>query len=113
MDNSIDPEVWRPIEDSRTEYEVSNHGRVRRGFKGKVPKVLEPIVTSGGYLCIKIYGNPEKLLRSVSELVASAFLPVPEYPDIMYISFIDGDKKNVRADNLRYRVKTKPPIGRW
>jgi hypothetical protein len=116
MDTVIDTEVWRPIAGSEAEYEVSNHGRIRRHFGSKAPKIIEPVVGSDGYLYTKIYGNSGnsgRFIQPISSLVAAAFLPAPEYTGTMYISFIDGDRTNLRADNLRYKIKTKPPIGRW
>lgn len=113
-------EVWKPVAGSEKYYEVSSRGRVRtylvRGFRyetmktNKAPRILEPMESATGHLYTKIFGSSRKAMQPISSLVASAFLPPPEFPDIVYVSFMDGNKKNLRADNLRYRVKTEFPF---
>lgn len=89
-------EVWKPIFDGR--YEVSNHGRLRRG-----ERILNPATNQFGYLRASIWVNGKRLDPFVHRLVAEAFLgPIPEGKTVDHIN---ENKTNNRADNLQFLTR--------
>lgn len=101
-------EVWRPVKDWDW-YEVSNLGRVR---SLKSNKILKPIEDAWGYLTVGLYceDSPAKVYnghrckspkkRKIHQLVAEAFCD--GYQEDYVPDHIDHDRKNNRADNLRW-----------
>ena len=101
-------EVWRPVKDWDW-YEVSNLGRVR---SLKSNKILKPIEDAWGYLTVGLYceDSPAKVYnghrckspkkRKIHQLVAEAFCD--GYQEDYVPDHIDYDRKNNRADNLRW-----------
>ena len=80
-------EIWKKIDGSKGQYEVSNMGRVRNARTGRVLKQAgrRPVVCLAGYI---------NKTCQVSSLVSKAFLGDGR------IRHKDGDPKNNRADNL-------------
>lgn len=83
-------EIWRKIEGSKGQYEVSNYGRVRNAWTGRILKQSgkRPIVCLSGYI--------HKTCQ-VSRLVAKAFLGDG------WVYHIDGDQSNNHVDNLEVK----------
>lgn len=86
-------EDWKTI-DGYELYEVSNHGRVRRG-----DKILYLNTVKGGYKQVQLYKYCRKMYL-VSRLVAQAFIPNPENKP--FIDHIDRDPANNMVSNLRW-----------
>lgn len=59
-------------------------------------RILKPIKDSRGYLRVRLDG--ERVL--VSRLIANAFVPNPD--DKPKVTYIDGDKSNVKPSNLKW-----------
>lgn len=108
-------EIWKPIEGFEGYYEVSNLGQVRscdryvnNGLRGKKRfvsgNVLKPTVKScNGYRDIQLRINGVVTRRSVTLLVATAFLDNPT--GASRVRHIDGDVANNCVDNLEWITK--------
>lgn len=73
-------------------YEINKHGVIRNKRTGRIMKLQ---TDRRGRVYIQLYGQTV----AVSRLVAEAFIgDIPEGMDVM---FLDGDKSNVDATNLR------------
>lgn len=93
-------------------YEISNFGRVRSLYEGRMgrkTKNLDGILTShvkptGALYASLLTGEEFPRLKSIyiSLLVAQHFVPNPEPGILTMVGYIDGDQKNVRADNLKW-----------
>ena len=109
---STDKEVWKDIVGYETKYQVSNFGRVRsldryplfkdgrkRLLKGKV---LKPVKDRNGRLYVKL-SNAENVRKnkSISRMVATAFLGSPEYA-LLEVNHIDGNPLNNNIKNLEW-----------
>ena len=79
--------------DAYPAYAVNTNGDVININKAKI---LKPVKDSRGYLRVRL--NGDRIL--VSRLVANEFVPNPD--DKQNVTYIDGDKTNVAASNLRW-----------
>lgn len=105
-------EVWKAIEGYEDKYEVSNLGEVR--------SISRPMVTvHGGEYMYKgrvlknspdVYGyrrvtlsdlDCKQKVHKVHILVASTFIENTD-SNAIHATFIDGDKSNLRVDNLEW-----------
>lgn len=107
-------EIWKPVINFESIYEVSSHGRVRSldrqvnrrhdgsskcSIKGKL---LTPRITIWGYLRVTLTSAEHNFSKTIAvhRLVAMAFvLNSNNYP---WINHIDNDKTNNRATNLEW-----------
>lgn len=84
-------------------YAVSNLGRVRNLTTDLVKK---PSRNQQGILMVNLSRNGEQNIRSVSVLVACAFVPTQGLPDHFDTPIhLDGDKANCQAVNLAWRPR--------
>jgi len=101
-------EVWRTIDKSFPDYEVSNKGRVRswKNSSGRGPKPSEPRILSGG---LDSCGYPRVAMMRVDgkkktwfvhRAVLTAF--VGPAPDGMQCCHADHDRTNNSLENLRW-----------
>ena len=93
-------EMWKPIEETNGDYEVSDLGRVRNAKTGIIRK---PKTLPNGYMRIKYMVSCKTLNRYVHRLVANAFCNHPEGCDV--VNHIDNDKKNNKAVNLEWTTQ--------
>jgi hypothetical protein len=91
----IDEEIWRRIEEAPA-YDVSSHGRVRRGAH-----VLTPRDTGTGYLALSLYPDGIRLPRKVHRLVCRAFHGAPPSGK-NDAAHKDGNRGNNHYRNLRW-----------
>lgn len=91
---------WRTIPEF-PEYLVSNTGEV---VNGKTGKWMQLSSTQRGAVKVGLVHHGKQYTRSVSVLVADAFVPGR---DAIYDTpiHLDGDKTNNRADNLAWRPR--------
>jgi hypothetical protein len=103
-------EVWKPVLGRETHYEVSDQGRVKRKFRlslsGKKyrsypPKILD-LTDNHGLIRVHIKKIEKDQSENplVSRLVLETFTG-DVFPTIPII-YKDGNKYNVKLDNLRY-----------
>lgn len=102
-------EEWKDIEGFEN-YQVSNRGRVRScarlSYGDYITKrsVRERILKSHpdgkGYLMVWLYKDAKRHTMKVHRLVAKAFIPNEQSKP--QIDHINGDKKDNRANNLRW-----------
>ena len=102
-------EVWRPIARSGGAYEVSSLGRVRSmdrevrhpsgGIAIKRGMVLKPVADSYGYLKCKVTEDGKLVERKIHRLVAQAFLPPTDLPQVNHLDF---DRSNNVVANLEW-----------
>lgn len=91
-------EIWKTIEDYPN-YMVSNMGNVKNV---KTNKVLKPIVGSGDYLQVNLYGNGKMKTHKIHKLVSYAFQEIcGEWFEGCECDHLDTNKTNNYAINLR------------
>lgn len=95
MKNSERMEIWKEIEGSNGECEVSNLGRVK--CKGIIKKVV--VNSQNGYCYVRLNQNITPLLH---RLVAFAFCENPKPEQYKEVNHIDGNKTNNKATNLEW-----------
>ena len=99
----IHNEIWKPIyiKNMKTNYEVSNHGRI----KNKKGKIIKFQLNKHGYLRVQLVINDKRYRRSVHRLVAKAFienkLNKPE------VNHKDGNKLNNNVYNLEWVTRSE------
>lgn len=94
-------EGWRTIPEFHT-YSISTEGRVRNDRTGRI---MRPFRTGGGHLHVGMIKDGRQLNRSISKLVAAAFLPQPQNEYFDTPIHLDGEVANCYADNLMWRPR--------
>lgn len=99
-------ENWKPVPDFETVYEASDRGRVRSvryiDARGRVRKsrLMEPIVHTNGYPCVRLTKARKRIRRSVHQLVLEAF--VGPKPENQCARHLDGNPLNNQLSNLKW-----------
>ena len=101
-------EIWKPIKNYETLYEVSNLGNIksydkyipnRHGTKTfKKSKLISSCNNGNGYLQVKLSKNGKRKAFYVHRLVCDAFLG--NLDSNLEVNHIDCDKSNNKLDNL-------------
>lgn len=99
-------ELWLPAPDADGFYAVSDLGRVRRERTGRI---LKPFATRGGP-CVSLSVGGQARTAHVATLVAMAHLGPPPW-GVRRLAYRDGDRSNVRAENLRWILARTDPHG--
>lgn len=88
------------------DYVVSNYGRIKHRDRTEARQVS---VNKQGFPVVLLTNKPDptRYLRQVNKLVAIAFLPKPEHPDLNSVWHIDGDLTNCAVDNLRWDTRRR------
>lgn len=107
---SMIEEQWRPLRGYRSEYQISNHGRVKRlsrtiicknGMPKPLPeRILTPQFNSNGYLWHQFPGKIKKDFRFVHRMVAEAFVENPQSKP--FVNHKSGIKTENDASNLEW-----------
>ena len=101
-------EIWKPIEDFKNKYEISNLGRIKNIQTNRILKMTNQY---GNYFSIILYDKTHKRNAKIHREVAQAFIPNPNnYP---CINHKDLNKQNNCVDNLEwctYSYNTKDAI---
>lgn len=103
-------ELWKPIIDFESSYEISNLGRVHSigrcitdstGRNQHIKStVLKCSKDSDGYLYVTLTRRSIGITKKIHRLVAEAFIPnIDNKPEVNHK---DGDKNNNCADNLEW-----------
>lgn len=90
-------EIWKPIEDFKDKYEVSNLGRIRNIITNHIYKFTNQY---GDYFTIILYDKTHKRTTRVHKEVAKAFIPNPD--NLPQINHKDLNKQNNKVDNLEW-----------
>ena len=90
-------EIWRPIEGTNGEYQVSNTGLVKTTKTGRI---LTPTVSRHGYERVCLFKMDRERRYRVHRLVAMAFIPNPD--NLPQVNHIDGNKRNNNVSNLEW-----------
>lgn len=99
MKNSERMEIWKEIEGSNGECEVSNLGRVK--YKNNLINSSKHSKT--GYMQAHFKNNKnEWQTTGLHRLVAFAFCENPKPEQYKEVNHIDGDKTNNKATNLEW-----------
>lgn len=94
-------EHWEVIEGFPI-YSISDHGRVRNDNTGKI---LSKHSNQQGIVAVGLFDGAEQHKRSVTLLVAHAFLDEPSNPLFDTPINVDGDRLNNHVDNLMWRPR--------
>ncbi len=123
-DQPSEQERWAPVEGFGGRFEVSSFGRIRRTDGGVVRfwngrcTISQPAQTPIPFfsekrnrMMINLCTHRKSVARTISQLVASAFLPNPL--GSTYVTYKNGDPHNCRVDNLvwvppRGAIKNRP-----
>jgi hypothetical protein len=85
------------------DYSVSNQGRVVNENTGRFMSLAR---NQQGYRIVFLRQSGQQYTRSVTTLVADAFVPRdPERPHFDSVIHLDGDKSNLRYTNLERRPR--------
>ena len=109
-------EEWRDVPEYEDIYQVSNYGRVRRIYNGKV-KVMTQRHRGKGYLGVTLLKNGTKKDFYVHRLVAETFIPNQDnLPQVNHknLNKEDNSVENLEwvtaVDNMRHRFMYGAPI---
>lgn len=94
-------EKWREIDDFPG-YSVSHLGHVRNDDTGRTMTLT---VNQQGIVMVGLSRDHEQYKRSVTLLVANAFLEIPANDNFDTPIQLDGDRMNNHVDNLMWRPR--------
>lgn len=83
-------------------YSVSSHGRVRNERTGRILSISK--TNNGTTAIVSIRNGGHQVKRALALLVCETFYPDPP-PRFDTPIYLDGDRMNCRADNLRWRPR--------
>lgn len=89
--------IWKTIEGTNGEYQVSDTGLVKTTKTGRI---LRPAVSRHGYERVCLFKMDRERRYRVHRLVAMAFIPNPE--NLPQVNHIDGNKRNNNVSNLEW-----------
>ena len=101
--NSITPEIWKPVIGYEAIYSVSDRGAVRREMASpgaRSGKLLAAFPNTDGYSIVGLYLNGKSRQFRVHCLVAAAF--IGPCPSGKQVNHKDGNKSHNHVDNLEY-----------
>ena len=90
-------ETWKDVAGYEGLYQVSDRGRVRSLWFGKV-RILKPGLKNGGYLQVALYRERKQKYLLVHRLVAEAFVPNPL--NLPQVNHKDENKLNNSVDKI-------------
>lgn len=95
-------EIWKDYPGFEGRYQVSNLGRVKslNYHRERREFILVPIIDKGGYEIVKLCLDGEVYPHRVHLMVATVYVPNPDSKP--YVDHIDTNRRNNRADNLRW-----------
>lgn len=96
------PELWRDVVGYEGLYQVSNFGRVKslNYHRSGEPRIIAQRQDRYGYKAVNLSKDGAARQVSVHRLVATAFIPNPDY--LPQVNHKDEDKTNNTADNLEW-----------
>lgn len=100
----LDGEEWRDIKGYEGHYQISNYGRVKSSYMGKV-KIVKPDLSTVGYLGIGLYKKGTYRRAKIHRLVAEAFILNPENKKT--VDHIFNNKFDNYFENLRWATQAE------
>jgi hypothetical protein len=94
-------EEWVPLV-GYPGYSISNLGRIRNDSRDRLLKIVR---LKTNYVYVGLVKEGVQVNRSVSKLVAEAFLPSPTIPTFTTPIHFDGNLSNCQAENLDWRPR--------
>lgn len=101
---SLPNEIWLDVVGYEGFYQVSNLGRVKSFYRGKV-HLLKYQLDSQGYVIVTLSKGGKQKGCKVHVLVAQAFIPNPENKP--FVNHIDGNKSNPHVSNLEWVTQSE------
>jgi hypothetical protein len=98
---SLENEIWKPIDGFENLYEVSNLGRV----KSLIKNILLSQNKGSGYCRVSLTKNKKSKSKLVHRLVAKSFIPNPE--NKKFINHINGIKDDNRVSELEWSTSSE------
>lgn len=113
----LQDEMWTPIQEYESNYEVSNLGRIKsvervtkQGVKLR-NKILRQFFNIDGYLVVNLYKNGKLKQVKVHRMVGISFIPNPENkPEVNHKR---GDKEDNRACELEWNTRPENEQHAW
>lgn len=90
-------EIWKDVLGYEGLYKVSNLGRIKSLYTGKV---LAKRIDTSNYIHVVLYKNKIKKTYRVHRLVAEAFIPNPK--KLPFVNHRDENRQNNIVDNLEW-----------
>lgn len=96
-------ELWKRV-DGFPDYEISSQGRVKSYVRDKVDgKLMKPGTNRDGYEYVMMSQDRVSMYKTISRLVAIAFVPNPD--NLAEANHIDEDKSNNWASNFNWMTR--------
>lgn len=96
---NLSHEIWRDVVGYEKLYHVSNFGRIKSFYNGKI-HILKGTLFSKGYRHVSLSQNGKIKYPLIHVIVATAFIPNPEGK--LTVNHQDGDKENCCIWNLKW-----------
>lgn len=93
-------EIWKPIKDYETRYQISNMGNIKSFYRGKETLLKPQLNNTSPYLMIGLFKNNKLKRYLIHRLVAQHFIPNPD--NLPEVNHKDENKYNNCADNLEW-----------
>ena len=98
-------EVWKDIAGYEGLYQVSNFGRIKSFYTGRIMR-LAP--AKNGYLVVNLTKSGKQKVYSVHRLVAGTFLAPDSHKT--FVNHKNGNKHDNRLDNLEWCTKSENAV---